>query len=990
MVNRTLSNWEAGMAHKQSDMEYVDGTSKLRIKQVFKEDQLLVKLCRNNKEWLSPTGWVKSEKSTLLECKSDKTSSLVEIPAEFAKSLKPGDSLSLISVDGGFTADALWGKPAPKVKPAKKANGSSPVSETAQKLSLEETEKRAKDAEAAAANYKAKMNEAAKAREAAQATALEAARKADEALKAEAERIAEMESAAKAFEEAERQRLAEKRRLDKELKLEEERRLEAERIAEEARLKAEAERVRKERVDARKNIQAEIDKISAEKFQLDTTLSTAKSRLAKAEEDLGTSEMRRTRLEKSLNDAKNMASETQKTLKAETAKLDDLKAERSKITDNISEIDRDQEKLSKRHEKAQTAYQKAQKEAEAAKARAEDMLKTFEQVQKEQKAAQDRKASLAQETHEVEDKISVRATNLGNYKTASEKAAILSKTEQSEFDGAVKNTEQLKTKITEAKTDIARTLEQVKATQENLAKRKDSLQRIEDIENADEIRLIAQGTDSSDRSTQPSKKTAQDAASENTGIISRIFRRGKSEKTKTTETRLTQTGDSQTVETLTVKKSEKFDNEIPTIRKELTIANPMGSNKSRGRLNSWLMVGAALGAVTLIGSTYAVANKGDKPKRITEKPAPVTPQLASLTTPKTLTSEIAPATLTDVSADLTADIPSIDGSVDALVTDVENSAESLETTPTKKKVTLDEAVLEKAVLDETVENKAPVKVADIAIKPAKITPQEAKPVTAAAATTRATSVKPDTEKDLPNYPAVTRQVQENLQSLGYYQGALDGLQTTDTQKAIAEYKSFSDLPAGSEITPGLLNSLKRAIDDREASAIILDAVSQQVIIADAAPIKVADNSGEIIFYEPEAEISQAVIIPAETTDIVEVASIADTIDFAPAPIVPEAVPGTIIKAKLTKSAKIEYPERALRAREDINAKVYVAYDITENGKVTNASVTSVELSGGEKYRSAFEKAAIRAVQQQRFKPQTVNGVATLEKGRTTRINFNRQ
>jgi len=80
-------------------MERIAGTSKLRIKKLINSDQLLVKLCRNDKEWLSPSGWVTSEKSTLLECKADKKASLVEIPAQFAKTLKPGDHLSLICLD---------------------------------------------------------------------------------------------------------------------------------------------------------------------------------------------------------------------------------------------------------------------------------------------------------------------------------------------------------------------------------------------------------------------------------------------------------------------------------------------------------------------------------------------------------------------------------------------------------------------------------------------------------------------------------------------------------------------------------------------------------------------------------------------------------------------------------------------------------------------------------------------------------------------------
>ncbi len=968
------------MGQQKSQMEQVTGTANLRINRVLNSDQLLVKICRNGKEWLSPVGWVKDEKGTLLECKIEKDSSIVEIPAEFAKKLKTGDQIVLKNLESGFESEIVWGK-SPAVKSSsktKKSNGTVPVSGL---VALEETEKRAQEAEKAAANYKHKMEAAAKAREAAQAAALEAARKADEALKAEAERIAEMEQAAKAFEEAEKLRLDEQRRLDKGRRIEEERRKEEARLAEEARVKAHAERVRKERTAARKNIKSEIDKIKAEKSSLQEQLADVKSRVLSTETSLADTDKKLVRLDKSLGEARKLAADSKTVLDSEQSDVDKYTAQRSKINDTAQTIDKDNEKLAKRLEKAESVYQKAKKDTEAAKLRELEHLNGFEAVKSETKTVQTQKEALLQQSLVLKEKISTHERTIGNYKDAFTKARKIVDSEQSEVNAAKKDDERLKQELKSGKTELARNLEKIASTDAELKKRKDALLRVDDLDNADDIRLLGSGQPSAS-SAEPKANKLFEAEEETTGFLGKLFGRGKSSE-KPTDTPVTNPTLKPKTQNVKTKPPATSATKTPTIKSELVIPKPtQDSTSPRGRLNSWLMIGAALGAVTLIGSSYAIANKAEAPKqaKTNVKPAPQMVKSENISNPvisKTSTSTTAEYTQTA-----------------ALVSEFNALLAAPAIQPVVMEVVEPETPVEKADVEEVVKpKKTPKKAAAIKVKPKTATPIRT------ARKVRGT-----------NYPVVTRQVQEDLTTMGYYRGELDGLQSVATQTAIKEFKTIFDLPVNNNITPELLTSLKRSIDDRKDAQALLEAIKVDEPLEE---IKVADNSGDVYFFETPIEasadlavateemtsaISEPVdsvddlIVPPteiETEDVLEtedvkVAALTDLPEEIVAPVVEDV----IVPAKVTRGAKPEYPSRALRDRNSINAKVFVSYDVDAEGSVTNTKVTAIKFDTVEKYDRLFEKAAIRAVEQQRFEPRTVNGVAVAEEGRTTRISFN--
>ena len=78
----------------------------------------------------------------------------------------------------------------------------------------------------------------------------------------------------------------------------------------------------------------------------------------------------------------------------------------------------------------------------------------------------------------------------------------------------------------------------------------------------------------------------------------------------------------------------------------------------------------------------------------------------------------------------------------------------------------------------------------------------------------------------------------------------------------------------------------------------------------------------------------------------------------------------------------QYPQRALS--RGIEGWVLVEFDISETGAVINARVVDADP------RNIFDRAAIRAVEQWKYKPRTVEGKATVRNGVRVVITFELQ
>jgi len=948
------------MAKSKSIMEQVAGTSKLRINQTVDSDQLLVKLCRNGKEWLSPVGWVKEEKGTLLDCSADADHAVLEIPEKFAKNLKSGDVVTLSRPDSGFKSKVKWGQAAGSAatlaasgQKAKKANGSAPVTAVSvSEVSLADTEKRAKEAAKAAADYKAKMEAAEKAREAAQTTALEAARKADEALKAEADRIAEMERAAKAFEEAERLRLDEERRLTRERRLEDERIAEEARRVEEARMKAEAERLKQERLEARKFFNTEISTTQDEKTRLEEVLAGFKSKTDATETEIETNEKRIKKLEKALASAQKEEANNKASLAKEKLQIGELQTRHQQLGTSAKDLEKSHEKLFKNLEKAEAAHLKAQSDVDAAKARAAETLQALNTVKVESDKAKSRQDETRLETQELAAKITGREKHISELKTAHDTARLAVEKEQTDLKARTLSRDTLAQKLTGAKTDIARTLQDIRSVDESLAQKKNALKQLEDIQNADEIRLLTGNSSKPERIVEKSKSPPKvPEPAEKGGFLGRFFRKAGSDDLPAENTKT----DTTVKSTLKAENPSPAAEPSPALSPVLKAPGSASRENGRGatRLNSWLLLGIAAAGIALVGTGYAFNSKseqGSLPKTVLKE------------TPKIKNTVLVAETVKT-----TAPILSL--------TDTNFSPEPVAAKSTGPKTEVSKAEAPKAELqpaEEPVKNTSVIK--EVSVKKAAPSKQATEKATQKAAKQAATKSPGN------SYVKVTTEVQEKLAFLGMYDGEINGLQTRQTQKSMQAFQTLFGLPADNDITGAFLNTLNRAIQDQKELTILTEVSPRSTPI-----VQVADNTGFVEFLAPQPDLSQPLSITnkAEQVQSAELTVPSTAIE---APIVKDI----IVPAKVTRKARIEYPQRVLRDDKRYNAAVIVSYDVMADGSVINPKVKEIDYDGKLKYKAYFERAAIKAVKRQAFAPRTVNGEPVIEKGRATRISFNHE
>ena len=141
--------------------------------------------------------------------------------------------------------------------------------------------------------------------------------------------------------------------------------------------------------------------------------------------------------------------------------------------------------------------------------------------------------------------------------------------------------------------------------------------------------------------------------------------------------------------------------------------------------------------------------------------------------------------------------------------------------------------------------------------------------------------------------------------------------------------------------------------------------------------EVFEEVGEEVFSEISAgEQSVAEALREEIAEgaenMVEEAPVAD---FQPlAPVEPVMVAATPVK----RVAPI-YPKRCNRRAAD-NEKVSVGYDITADGRVTNARILSST-------NSCFDRSALNAIKRWRFTPASRDGVAIASTGQATNFSF---
>jgi len=70
--------------------------------------QILVTVKRNGASWLSPVGWVDSQKGTLLDCRPAGEQTEILIPDEYAAQIEGGDTLHVSCYELEFEQTVTW------------------------------------------------------------------------------------------------------------------------------------------------------------------------------------------------------------------------------------------------------------------------------------------------------------------------------------------------------------------------------------------------------------------------------------------------------------------------------------------------------------------------------------------------------------------------------------------------------------------------------------------------------------------------------------------------------------------------------------------------------------------------------------------------------------------------------------------------------------------------------------------------------------------
>ncbi|MEP3889563.1 MAG: energy transducer TonB [Hellea sp.] len=1024
-----------------------NGARILVIDQACDNDQLLVSLSKNGAQWLSPVGWTDQQKVTLLECRANGDTTQIDIPSEFAKDIKSGDVLVLRCSELDIEKEITWESSEIETREqnadAPAATGlasgllsrfKTPKAEPVKSLKSE-TELRADEARRAAENFKAKMEAATAAKEEAQRKSLNAAREAEAALKMEAERITEMERAAKAFEEAERLKQDEMRRVEEERRIEEARLAEEARRIEEARKREIAAKKEADRKAALKRYVAALDITRDEELRLKDRLKTLKQQAkvnaentAVQTEDL---DSRRDYLVTTEESALKRAESHQKS----ALKLDGIMAALSIVQNEADTLNADRQALTERLAQADTDYQTAQSEAEAAIARAETKRAELETIRGND-------LELSNQMSSISEKLSSQSLAALEATEKTQKLHLKSETAQAELAQAKLEIEALEGSLqTQAENDQNLRLE-TEATQQAI---EDSQAR--ELSHCEAIDHLEAGGDPeaiSDIISTPRSYEADLARNDSENDLASLPPAEESEAGLFNRVR----------RSFSREKDAKISIDVDDVVLEAADleADPAllaGSDNTpsfaRRHGSSLMALGAVIGGIAILGGSLAlnksapsnlevksstpaptqvagVVTKVELPKAIeAEQPAEVEAGAdVEAALPDTELTEAAPEAVEKASlSDVEPPKPEVSLQVEDLITPIKavavpavvKTAELVEptgfafelpdmmperspkrssaaasskkdaTAPAVKKAISKTAVRKKAdkTKAETIQLAA-VKNVKPAVTEAKIAVVTPEPATLQRA------------KAVTNYPELTKDIQTRLSGLGFYSGDINGLQTLSTKEAITNFKTLFDMGVDDKINAELLMALKRAESDQAAAQLVQAAQAE----AEAqAAIQLAEAAPSIQFYDTVQAVPSTPVVtdslPAASDPVpayvapevepVKVASIAAITEAAPTPVEQDI----IVEAVTLKNAVAKYPSSALRRNYFVNVAIVVAYDIGSNGKAANIRIESNDHAG--RYNVAFEKEAIKAVKGQRFEPKTVNGVPVVSEGKQKRIVF---
>ena len=977
----------------------ISGASLLVIDQACDNSQLLISLCRNGSEWLSPVGWTEKQKITLLDCRSQGGSTEIDIPAEFAKVLVSGDSLVLKCSELDLTQDIIWKASHVQTRPTIEVS-SEPVGFAKGVLSRflsakpkdvvepkSDAQRRAEEADRAAQTYRKKMEEATAAKEEAQRKALEAAREAEAALKMEAERIAEMERAAKAFEEAQR------------LKQDELRRVEEERIAEEARIVEEARRIEEskrreaeakqeaERQAALERYATALDITRNEEDRLRMRLTDLKADTESYEAQKLEQTTKILSFNEALDTAVKTAEKSRNIFENTAVTLDEVSTNVAKLQHKSDALSSENAVMQDRVTELEADYHKAQREAEMAKALAEEKRIILDALRQDKELIF---GNLVSVTHDLEAR--TQELNDTTAKTQTLRAEFESsqshlKTKKAE----IKSLEDKLMQLTDSRQthliEIEATQQAIEDCQTRLSTHQEAIAHLEaggDPKSISDRYVEADGIERSKRSFLWNK-----AAKISIDVDDVALEEAPLKEERTDEMLLDVLADQDQLEPVDLKPVET-NNEVMVSGSSTEFENATKGFFSRNS-KKLLAIGAIIGGASILAGGYA-AVQSSKPETLTAKmsiPSPVNVASAKAAVnkpgPKSLVIEGAVETkmapLSETIIRTVSVVPIPDVAIPNLTpTGLSLEKASSKTTPVKTETAKKITSVNKAVIQKK-------------------------------------KSAPKNEK-IKNYPELTTRVQTQLKSLGFYSGDLNGLQTPETKEAIKRFQNVNGLPIHGRISGKFLSAIIKAEAQQNAPnsyvpiqvppasnfkptqrhhvvtvepqlALTVYDIQKSVPVTEVATEHLEPQNNVAISQPitPTHQSSSFSQGPSQTSalaikDDVSVNFASTSIAVSPSL---EVKADVVVEAKRTKAYGATYPVAAAKRNYFVDARIIVGYDIDTSGKVINTHIVSNDHEG--RFNDAFERAAKTAVKRQKFSPKTVNGQAVQSMNQTQRIVF---
>lgn len=876
------------------------------------------------------------------------------------------------------------------------------VPETAPSDALRRTE----EAQKLADEYRVQMERAAAAREEAQQQALEAARRAEDALQAEADRITEMEKAAKAFAEAEASRQDEERRLEAERRAEELRIAEQARIAEEARQRELAIARAAERAEEKARLVALQEEASNQRAALAQHIETTRSALHRLSVDRKTQAEALANLTDNVADKETELSILAQDLNAQKGSLIALDERLVIAAARESDADSAQSQTALDVAAAERALEDAEAEVQAAMARAQQRKSEHESLLAEKAEIEQRAEKAARDLVAMREQRASTDAAVAKAQANYEAAQSASDGSRAKMDSLIHADAAMEQEQTAHKTELDRLAHDLDGALSRQDAAKAALLTLEEGGDVRAARQIMASVDAVPSVTAPANGAVELAGPKPANSGSATSPLEKTHKIRQIFSKKKAAALAVPAKILTLKEAAVV--KAPAIVKEAASKSPSNimaaqiaannnHDNQNGSMRTAKFAAMGVGAIALsiaLGLGMSSMTRPDVQKSVSVKPAPskvltaetraadmpvssiVKPQASVKSAPETVdSSKVAeavikplpkPAPKAVVIKPAIKAVPVKAASVKVAVAVVPKNPNVNVNRLARRAARQDKADRRAANREAARVKAARVRAETIAVKP--------KPVVKTAAVTRsvpviaktsvpaiAAPVEAQNTAPVKNRPvmsaAVARDVQKNLQRLGYYTGAVDGVVKQDLRDAAQLFATVYDMPPSAGFNAAFVTRLSAVVREMDA-------------LQAAQPVQVASIA--------------APVSPVETSSL----PIASSAPVPAAPRRQEAAltqSDTIVEAKLLKNMSIEYPSKAMRRKVYENVTVEVSYDIATDGTVTNARVYNIDYDG--RFANAFEEEALQGVLAMQYSPKTVNGTPVAVTGQSKRVRF---